>query len=65
MPRLYYCVRPQAKYPRSLEFLRRGKEMDPTGKMSTKSGIMLGLGEEWDEILEVLRRPARASTWTW
>jgi lipoic acid synthetase len=54
VPRLYYCVRPQAKYPRSLEFLRRGKEMDPTGKMRTKSGMMLGLGEEWDEILEVL-----------
>ena len=55
VPRLYYCVRPQAKYPRSLEFLRRGKELDRTGKMRTKSGIMLGLGETWDEVLQVLR----------
>jgi lipoic acid synthetase len=54
VPRLYYCVRPQAKYGRSLEFLQRGKAMDQTGKMRTKSGMMLGLGETWDEILEVL-----------
>ena len=55
VPRLYYCVRPQAKYERSLEFLSRGKAMDITGKMRTKSSIMLGLGEEWDEILAVFR----------
>jgi lipoic acid synthetase len=52
VPRLYYCVRPQAKYTRSLEFLQRAKAMDPT--VRTKSGMMLGLGEEWDEILQVL-----------
>jgi lipoic acid synthetase len=54
VPRLYYCVRPQAKYPRSLEFLQRGKAMDPTGQTKTKSGMMLGLGEEVDEVLQVL-----------
>ena len=55
VPRLYYCVRPQAKYERSLEFLSRGKALDTTGKLRTKSSIMLGLGEEWDEILTVFR----------
>ncbi|MFN3652394.1 MAG: lipoyl synthase [Armatimonadota bacterium] len=45
--RLYKLVRPQAKYWRSLELLRRVKEMDPA--MITKSGMMLGVGEELDE----------------
>jgi lipoic acid synthetase len=52
VPRLYRTVRPQAKYPRSLELLRRAKEMD--GEALTKSGIMVGLGERWDEILQVM-----------
>lgn len=52
VPRLYRTVRPQAKYPRSLELLRRAKEMAPDGL--TKSGIMVGLGEEWDELLQVM-----------
>jgi lipoic acid synthetase len=47
--RLYYCVRPQAKYDRSLELLRRAKEMAPA--VLTKSGMMLGVGEEDDEII--------------
>ncbi len=56
VPRLYYIVRPQAKYTRSLELLKRAKEMDPTGgDILTKSGLMLGLGEEWDEVVQVLR----------
>jgi lipoic acid synthetase len=55
VPRLYYCVRPQAKYGRSLEFLQRGKALDTTGKMRTKSGMMLGLGESLDEVMQVLR----------
>ena len=56
VPRLYYIVRPQAKYERSLELLQRAKGMDPTGgKILTKSGLMVGLGEEWDEVLQVLR----------
>lgn len=53
VPRLYPQVRPKARYPRSLEVLRRAKRMDAT--VFTKSGIMLGLGEEMDEVLEVFR----------
>ncbi len=52
VPRLYRTVRPQARYERSLELLRRAKEMVPDGL--TKSGIMVGLGEEWDELLQVM-----------
>ncbi len=48
--RLYYCVRPQAKYDRSLELLRRAKEMAP--EVLTKSGMMMGVGEEDDEIVQ-------------
>jgi lipoyl synthase len=51
-PRLYKTVRPQARYMRSMELLKRAKEMDPLAL--TKSGIMLGLGENWDEILQVM-----------
>ena len=46
--RLYKPVRPQAKYWRSIELLRRAKEIDPT--LVTKSGMMLGVGEELDEV---------------
>jgi lipoyl synthase len=52
VPRLYRTVRPQARYERSLELLRRAKEMD--GQTLTKSGIMVGLGEGWGEILAVM-----------
>lgn len=52
VPRLYKTVRPQAKYLRSLELLQRAKTMDPLAL--TKSGIMLGLGETRDEILQVM-----------
>ncbi len=48
--RLYRLVRPQAKYDRSLEQIKRTKEY---GKR-TKSGIMVGLGETQDEVLEVM-----------
>jgi lipoyl synthase len=51
--RLYYKVRPQAKYERSLELLQRVKQLDPT--MRTKSGLMVGLGEAPDEIVETMR----------
>ena len=51
--RLYDRVRPQAKYERSLELLARTKQLDPA--MTTKSGIMVGLGEEMDELLATLR----------
>ena len=48
--RLYRLVRPQAKYDRSLEQIKRTKEY---GKR-TKSGIMVGLGETQDEVLEIM-----------
>ncbi|MCR2802330.1 lipoyl synthase [Paenibacillus soyae] len=50
--RLSDRVRAKAKYKRSLELLRRAKEMKP--KIPTKSSIMLGVGEEWDEILQAM-----------
>jgi len=51
--RLYRPVRPGSRYRRSLELLRAAKEMAP--EMPTKSGMMLGLGEEREEIVETLR----------
>lgn len=45
---LYKTVRPQADYERSLELLRKSKEIDP--KIYTKSGIMVGLGEKVEEV---------------
>lgn len=50
--RLTPRVRARAKYDRSLEFLRRAKEMQPD--IPTKSSLMIGLGETHDEILEVM-----------
>jgi lipoic acid synthetase len=52
VPRLYRTVRPQARYARSMDFLRAVKEIDPS--IYTKSGIMLGLGETEDEVIGVL-----------
>jgi len=52
VPRLYRRVRPQAKYARSLELLHQIRLMAPEGV--TKTGIMVGLGETWDEILHVM-----------
>jgi len=46
-------VRPKGRYPRSLELLQRAKRMDAT--VFTKSGIMLGLGEDLDEVVQVFR----------
>jgi lipoic acid synthetase len=51
VPRLHKKVRPQAKYERSLEMLRRAK----AAGFVTKSGLMLGIGEEQDEIAATLR----------
>jgi lipoyl synthase len=51
VPSLYRRVRPQAKYERSLEVLKISKEHG----MTTKSGIMVGLGETFDQVLDVLR----------
>lgn len=50
--RLSDRVRARAKYSRTLELLRRAKEMKPN--IPTKSSIMLGVGEEWDEILQTM-----------
>jgi lipoic acid synthetase len=52
VPSLYLTVRPGARYFQSLRLLQRVKEIDPT--MFTKSGIMVGLGEERNEILQVM-----------
>src|SRR2546428_5928858 len=51
--RLYRLARPGGRYPRALELLRRVKHLDPD--MLTKSGIICGLGEEWDELLGAMR----------
>lgn len=51
--RLQKPVRLKATYERSLWVLRRAKEMDPS--LTTKSGLMLGVGETWEEILQTLR----------
>jgi lipoic acid synthetase len=52
VPRLYRSVRPGARYFTSLRLLQRAREIDSA--VVTKSGIMLGLGEERDEVLQVL-----------
>jgi len=52
VPRLYPVAREQADYYRSLSVLEMVKKMDPT--VYTKSGIMVGLGEGFGEILEVM-----------
>lgn len=50
---LYSKVRPQAEYSRSLEFIKNIKEANP--EIYTKSGFMVGLGETYDEIIELLK----------
>jgi len=53
VPRLQKLVRPQASYERSLRVLEIVKGLQPT--MLTKSGLMLGLGETMDEVVQVLK----------
>jgi len=53
VPRLYPKVRPQAVYARSLEVLKAAKEMAPGSY--TKSGIMVGLGEDESEVVDVMK----------
>ena len=53
VPRLYRQVRLGARYERSLEMLRYAKELSP--ETPVKSGLMLGLGELEEEVLEVMR----------
>lgn len=52
VPRLYPEVRPQAKYQRSLELLKQAKLFN--SRLLTKSGLMLGLGETQQEVVEVM-----------
>jgi len=51
VPRLYRRVRPKAIYTQSLELLKRARDLVP--EAVTKSGLMVGLGEEREEILQV------------
>jgi lipoic acid synthetase len=53
VPRLYRQVRPQAVYERSLELIRRAKQLAP--EMLTKSGFMVGLGETEAELSATMR----------
>jgi lipoyl synthase len=53
VPRLYRTARSGARYERSLELLRYSKELLPAGL--TKSGVMVGLGEETRELVDVFR----------
>jgi lipoic acid synthetase len=52
VPSKYLTVRPGARYFHSIRLLQRVKELDP--RMFTKSGIMVGLGEERNEVLQVM-----------
>ncbi len=52
VPGLYLKIRPGARYFHSLRVLERAKEMDP--HMFTKSGLMLGLGETREEVMQVM-----------
>jgi lipoic acid synthetase len=52
VPRLYLNIRPGARYFASLRLLQRAKELEPTG--FTKSGLMVGLGESREEIMQVM-----------
>jgi lipoic acid synthetase len=52
VPSKYLTVRPGARYFHSIRLLQRAKELDPT--LFTKSGIMVGLGEERNEVLQLM-----------
>jgi lipoic acid synthetase len=54
VPRLYHVVRPQAKYERSLSLIRWFKDR----YLKTKSGIMVGIGERTEEVLETMKNMA-------
>jgi lipoic acid synthetase len=60
VPRLYRQVRKGALYERSLELLRRAKSLAPD--MPTKTGLMLGLGETREEVLDAMRDLAAQCT---
>jgi len=52
VPSKYLTVRPGARYFHSIRLLQRAKELDPT--LFTKSGIMVGLGEDRNEVLQLM-----------
>jgi lipoic acid synthetase len=52
VPSLYLTIRPGARYFASLRLLQKAKELDPS--LFTKSGIMVGLGEERNEVLQLM-----------
>jgi len=54
VPRLYDYVRPGSRFARSLAVLSEAKRIDPA--ITTKSGLMLGLGERRDEVIDVMTR---------
>jgi len=60
VPRLYRRVRKGAVYERSLELLRRAREMAPT--VPTKTGMMLGLGETREEVISAMEEIAAQGT---
>ncbi len=53
VPRLYRTARPGGRYDRALQLLDRSRTYAPA--IPTKSGLMVGLGEEWDEVVATLR----------
>jgi lipoic acid synthetase len=53
VPRLYRSARPGGRYPRALELLDRARRLAP--EIPTKTGVMVGLGETWDELVDVFR----------
>jgi lipoyl synthase len=52
VPRLYRTARPGGRYDRALGVLRRSRDTAP--EIPTKSGLMVGLGERWEELVQVL-----------
>ncbi|MDD5674908.1 MAG: lipoyl synthase [Chitinivibrionales bacterium] len=55
VPRLYPAIRPQADYFRSLELLRRAVQYNKQTLTKVKTGLMVGLGESTDDVLDVMR----------
>ncbi len=53
VPRMYRMARPGGRYDRALQLLDRSRRYAPD--IPTKSGLMVGLGEEWDELVQTLR----------
>jgi lipoic acid synthetase len=58
VPRLYRAARPGGRYDRALELLDRSRRYAPS--IPTKSGLMVGLGETFDEVVDTLRDLRRA-----